>query len=140
MPCRLEASDLEIKGSRVLTFLEEMKTGTLPDKSHLEGYHPRAYCPSLRPEILDEKTAELCELCQQRDTTKLSLELQIWWRDHQAGEERRASEDAESLKQKNLRQMGQSSLEKLTLEEQKALKLFWLGKENCNVSSIKKRE
>ena len=122
MPCRydhMEATAREIEGSRVLTFLEEIKRGTPPSPSYLGGYHPDAYCPSLSPEILNEKTAELCELCQQKDTTASSLELQIWWRDHQASEERRALEDADDLRRKDLRQSG---LAKLTPDEREALK------------------
>ena len=113
MPCRsdhMEATAREIEGSRVLTFLEEIKRGTPPSPSYLRGYHPDT----------DEKTAELCELCQKNDTTAFSLELQMWWRDHQASEERRALEDADDLRRKDLRQSG---LAKLTPDEREALKL-----------------
>lgn len=125
MACRsdyMEASSLEIEGSRVLTFLDEIKRGIPPSPNYLRGYHPEAYSPCLSPKILNEKTAELCELCEQHKISSptFSLELQIWWRDHQRGEERRKFEDACELKQNDLRKSG---LSKLTSDERKALKL-----------------
>lgn len=47
-----------------------------------------------------------------------SLELQIWWRDHQRDDARHEREDAEKRRRGALRK---SALAKLTVEERKAL-------------------
>lgn len=84
----------EIELSKVVSFLEELKTGTL-NREHLDGNHPDVH-NNASQERLNEATAELCGKLSSGtvDVTTNSLELQIWWRDHLEGEERRAKEDA----------------------------------------------
>lgn len=97
MPCRsdhMEPTTREKEFSVVLTFLEELKTGEL-NKDYLNGYNPPAYTQNPTQEQLNEATAQLCQEISEYTVTDFSLELQMWWRDHQEGEERRAKEDAE---------------------------------------------
>jgi len=73
---------------------------------------------------LDKLTALLCERLRSVDVTRYSLELQMWYRDHQAAdkarEERVAKEDA-------LEARKQAALAKLTDEERELLGFFRLG-------------
>jgi hypothetical protein len=48
----------------------------------------------------------------------MSLELQIWWRDHQEADRIRQKEEAAAQKKAHIRAQG---LAKLTLEERRAL-------------------
>lgn len=84
MPCNsdhMNASGAEKELSAIYGFLDELKTGTLK-KDYDSGYDKRAYNKATK-EHLDQKTAELCSKLQNTDVTKHSLEMQIWWRDHQ---------------------------------------------------------
>jgi hypothetical protein len=66
----------------------------------------------------DAMARELCEWCKTHDVTTQSLELQIWWRDHQRHDaEREAREVAEQERQK----LRAEALAKLTPAERKAL-------------------
>jgi hypothetical protein len=44
---------------------------------------------------IHEYTAMLCEFCQTHDVTDYSLELQIWWRDHEKADQARIISDLE---------------------------------------------
>jgi len=72
---------------------------------------------------LDRLTALLCELLKFVDVARYSLELQMWYRDHQAAdkarEERIAKEDALAARK-------QAALGKLTDEERELLGFFRL--------------
>ena len=83
MPCKsdyLEADGKEVELSRVACLLGEFD-GKPIDKSHWRGYHPAVYNKQVDG---DAMVSELCERLQMVDVTKYSLEMQIWWRDHQA--------------------------------------------------------
>lgn len=96
MPCNcdhLEANQLEIELSRVYCLLDELRTGkpVKPDSSAWEGYDRRAYSHADR-ETADKKTAELCaklSAMKPAKIKKLSLEMQVWWRDHQEADARK---------------------------------------------------
>ena len=98
MPCRsdyLEAGPRECALSKVMTFLDELRTGKFYN-DHYRGYHPDVYNKSTSQELMDNKTSELCSQLKQldqKDIQSRSLELQIWWRDHLEGERRRQEED-----------------------------------------------
>ncbi|MGH1470146.1 MAG: hypothetical protein ACRBCS_03075 [Cellvibrionaceae bacterium] len=69
---------------------------------------------------IDQHTAMLCEFCQKNDVSKYSLELQIWWRDHQKADKDRLEREQEAIKTKAEKDV---ALEKLTDYERKLLGL-----------------
>jgi hypothetical protein len=92
MGCRsdyLEPTARERELGLVLSLLAELD-GQQVDHSkatYAFGYENRR-------DDLDARTAELCARCQATDVTRYSLELQIWWRDHQAADRRRQEKEA----------------------------------------------
>lgn len=101
MPCNsdyLEANGMEIEHSKVLALLRELKTGKLPSFFG-DGYHKDVYNKTTKG-ILDEKVAELCSKLQDvEDVKKYSLEMQMWWRDHQKADKARIKRIAQSKKE-----------------------------------------
>lgn len=94
MPCDssyMAASGLEIELSRMLMLIDEVNTGIHVDSSRPEwnGYHEDAYCKGKLRERADHAAKTLCSLLQSRDVSSCSLELQLWWRDHQAADKAR---------------------------------------------------
>lgn len=97
MPCdssHMEPNTRELELSRVRTFLDETD-GKEFDADHHRGYHPAIYCQTVSKGTADRLVEELCKRCQMLDLTKFSLELQIWWRDHQKVDQ--AREDLEKV-------------------------------------------
>lgn len=88
MPCNseyMEPKDLEIECGRMFLLLDELHTGTPvdPDEYKRAGYDDRAYYKSNR-ELADKLARRLCTALKQLgDVSGYSLELQMWWRDHQ---------------------------------------------------------
>lgn len=120
MPCNSEymsPSNLEIQMSRVMAFIDELSGGEL-DKRSFDGYHPDVYGKPLKKEFCDDMVARLCSMCKAADVAKHSLELQIWWRDHQKADRAREMAEAEAAK---LAKIKASVIAKLTREELKAL-------------------
>jgi hypothetical protein len=70
---------------------------------------------------LDQHTRTLCSWCKQypNEVKNKSLELQIWWRDHQIEDARKAEAQKRQLRNARLVEQARS---KLTKEEYKALK------------------
>ena len=101
MPCNsdyLEANGMEIEHSKVLALLKELKTGKLPSFFG-DGYHKDVYNKTTKG-ILDEKVAELCSKLQDvEDVKKYSLEMQMWWRDHQKADKARIKRISQSKKE-----------------------------------------
>ena len=122
MPCRsdyLAASNHEIEASKVLALLEEVETGNLPDYYN-DGYYREVYNKNAK-RILKEKVPILCEKLQQiKNVTKYSLELQIWWRDHQEADKKRIQDE---LKKKSDDIARKAALDKLSDYEKKLLNL-----------------
>lgn len=118
MPCLSDyqnANEFEIENSKVLAILEELKSGKLP-KWFGDGYNKRVYNCTSR-ESLDSNTAQLCtslsKLAKSK-LNKLSLEAQLWWRDHQAHDARRkVKERKDKLNEK----AKQAALNKLSKKE-----------------------
>ena len=100
MPCNsdyLNASDWEIEISRVACLLDELK-GKPIDPDHWRGYHPDVYGKCARVDG-DNMVAALCANLRRLDVSNYSLEMQMWWRDHQkADAERVTREQAEAQK------------------------------------------
>lgn len=79
----------EIEISKVACLLDELD-GLPWNKAHWSGYHPKVYGKSFNA---DAMVSELCSRLSGVDVAKHSLEMQMWWRDHQrADAERRAKE------------------------------------------------
>ena len=58
----------------------------------------------------DHKTDLLCTWCQSNDVSKQSLELQIWWRDHQEWDAQRIADELEEEEDDKARAIAMSKL------------------------------
>jgi len=118
MPCNcdyMEANGFEIGMSQVYCLLDELK-GEKFDSNHWRGYHPKAYGKSRDKEKHDKATEKLCSFLQNTDVTKYSLEMQIWWRDHQRADKERLEKELEEQKTAKLKQKALSKLSKYELK------------------------
>ena len=91
MPCNsdyLESNFREKNLSAVRCFLDEIN-GQPWEKSWLQGYHPRVYNQCVPKATADHWVRTLCAWLQRHPATDYSLELQIWWRDHQTADSER---------------------------------------------------
>lgn len=72
--------------------------------------------------ILQKNTRKLCKWCKENDdkVASMSLELQLWWRDHQRADAKHKKEQKESERRQRARI---KALKKLTSEERKALRV-----------------
>jgi hypothetical protein len=120
VPCNsdyMEADGLEIALSQVACLLDELDGKGPINPSHWRGYHPSVYN---RRADGDALVAKLCKKLQGKDVTKYSLEMQIWWRDHQEADRARVKKEiaeAEAKKQRD------AAMEKLTPHEKRLLGL-----------------
>lgn len=122
MPCNsdyMNATQHDINLSVVYGLLDELETSKLP-KNFGNGYDSRIYGQGLSKEHLDEKTEELCSKLQNTDVSKFSLEMQMWWRDHQKADKERLIKEIED---KATEQERQKALSKLSDYERKLLGL-----------------
>ena len=122
MPCNsdyMEASTREIELSRVSCLLDELN-GKKWTKSSWEGYHPRIYCCSVGKDVAGALVAFLCARLQSVDVSKYSLEMQMWWRDHQQHDKERLEHEQSLAKTAEEKQ---KALSKLTPYERKLLGL-----------------
>jgi len=110
MPCRcdyLEPTARERGSLAVREFLKEV------------GYAVKRSGPYGNVDKLDEDTAKLCSFLKAQSKeviSGLSLELQIWWRDHQKADA--ARKQREEVQRKQVRER---ALSKLSEEELRAL-------------------
>jgi hypothetical protein len=101
MPCDssyMAANRLEIEVSRMRMLLEELKTGEPvdPGSSGWQGYLTGTYsCGPSRKEA-DALAEELCTALKQKEqlgtVSGYSLEMQMWWRDHQEADRKRGGD------------------------------------------------
>lgn len=94
MPCRsdyMEPNSREIELSKVYALQKELDTKVHVDSKTYGDGHGEAYGNASQI-TLDKATANLCKRLTGLDVSSCSLELQIWWRDHQEGDKRRAKE------------------------------------------------
>jgi hypothetical protein len=82
-----------------MSLLDELDGKSL-NRTHYSGYHPKVYGVVSKHDELDTMTAQLCRRCQGVDVTKYSLELQLWWRNHQEHDRRRAEAELKAAKDK----------------------------------------
>lgn len=107
----------EVNASKVLALIEELETGKLP-KYYGNGYDNKVYNKNAF-EILKENTIILCSKLQKiKNVKKYSLELQMWWRDHQIEDKARITKGLKEHKEKSLRE---KAIAKLTPYERKLL-------------------
>lgn len=119
MPCNsdyMAASRYEEQISRVACLLDELASKPV-QRSWWSGYHPRVYGKITRA-LGEQLVQELCTSLQSLDVSKYSLEMQIWWRDHQAAEKERLERE---LSQAQLLADREAALSKLTSYERKVL-------------------
>lgn len=99
MPCdssHYEPTDVERELSRVVQITDELSgVRTRPDPSAWGGFDKRVYGnPRSSRKALDTLTASLCSALKMLSAEKIktySLELQLWWRDHQEADARKAA-------------------------------------------------
>lgn len=119
MPCNsdyMAANNREIQLSRVACLIDEFE-GRTYQKGWWGGYHPSVY-NNLTKVKADELVSKLCGYLQEADVTKYSLEMQIWWRDHQAADKARIEQEIQSRKDEVAKA---EALAKLSPYEQKLL-------------------
>ena len=125
MPCsssHMDSTLLEQELSRVFAFLDEVNYKITEHSENFgSGYDDRVYGKATQ-RLLDYKTSLLCATITNtsRPLSKFSLELQLWWRDHQRLDAARAKTKELALSNKSLRESG---LAKLLPEEREALSL-----------------
>lgn len=123
MGCRsdyMESSNYEVKLSRVACLLDEIN-GRPYQESWWAGYHPRIYNGGDGSvKSADQLVNELCSILQNSDVKQYSLEMQIWWRDHQAADKLRCQRELEKAKNDKDREI---ALNKLTPHERRLLGL-----------------
>jgi hypothetical protein len=112
----MRATDLEINAARVATLLDEID-GKPWNQNHFSGYHPLTYCKTTKA-LLDDLTQLLCGKLQNLDVTKYSLEMRMWWRDHQIADDARIEHEARMAQ---IDAEKKAALEKLTPHERKLL-------------------
>jgi hypothetical protein len=111
MPCNcdhMKPSLHEQESRKLMELLAEigMHKGEVPYYGEVSAIH--------------EHTAMLCKFCQNNDATKYSLELQIWWRDHQKADKERLERE---IQEKKDGQEREAALAKLTDYERELLGL-----------------
>ena len=120
MPCNsdhMNPMPNEVIASQCLTLIDELNgLDFAPD--NYEGYHPDAYGKGLTNSHCDKLTAQLCKKLQETDVTKYSLEMQMWWRDHQKADKERLEKEIESAKKESDKK---KALAKLTPYERELL-------------------
>lgn len=120
MPCDssyMEANGKEKELSIVACLLDELDEKPIPEKGWWQGYHPRVYGNT---GIGDKLVSELCSRLRDVDVTKYSLEMQIWWRDHQEADKKRLERE---ILDKKLESERAAAIAKLTDYERKLLGL-----------------
>jgi hypothetical protein len=130
----MEASNLEVRLSRVYQIQDEIQLGKEIDPEGWRGYDKRAYNRATR-NLLDEATDHLCGLLRCKTPEEIeeySLETQMWWRDHQIEDRKR-----EELG-------GDSTMQKLMTEEQQEVYFeqayTLIGEETPHRNHLKKFE
>lgn len=123
MPCNsdhMEATGKERELSRVACLLDELDGKPLdPQRGPWRGYHPAVYNKTAKVDA-DGLVGELCARLQAVDVTKYSLEMQIWWRDHQAVDKARIEHE---LARKHNESERRAAIAKLTPHERQLLGL-----------------
>jgi hypothetical protein len=93
----MEATSREIELSKVVQLLDELEGKPL-SHNYGRGYDSRVYCQNISKEQADLWVSTLCAKLTKlgKKVKKYSLEMQIWWRDHQLADKARI--EAEEIK------------------------------------------
>lgn len=122
MPCNTDhmmPHTREIELSKIAYLLDELETGvSVNPRTFNSGMHKSVYNRGISHSKADAMIAKLCGQLQQADVGSLSLEAQVWWRDHQAVD--RARLEAE-LQAKHDAEAKRAAIAKLTTHERKLL-------------------
>lgn len=122
MPCNsdyMTANEFEVRMSQVACLLDEINDKPVSE-SWRNGYHPAVYSKGLSKEDADNMVSQLCSHLRENDAKQYSLEMQIWWRDHQKADKQRL--EKEMISKKTEREIA-LALAKLTDYEKKLLGL-----------------
>ena len=115
MPCDsqyMNHTGEEKESGRVLEFLKEI-SGEKFDHENPSYYGHVA--------TLNEDTAKLCAWCRANDVSRMSLELQLWWKRHQQHDKEREEREAADRHREHLRK---KAIAKLSEAEAIALGLI----------------
>lgn len=108
--------------SKVFRLCDEARGLGPPDpQTFSDGQDPRAYRKNVPPQQRDELVSYLCGHLQRKrpdEIARYSLEMQMWWRDHQKHDAERVQRELEDKKNADERQ---KAIQKLTPYEQKLL-------------------
>lgn len=120
MPCRNEETQPSkrwLESSHVACLMDEVHTGQGLNQKHWDNGHPEA---TENKERADWLTQQLCKHLQTSniDITKCSLELQLWWRDHQRADQKRKEQE---LRDRKDQEDKARALAKLTPRERELL-------------------
>lgn len=111
MPCNcdhLEPSQHERESKKLMKLMAGV--GLCKDNIPLYG----------KVSAIHEHTAMLCKFCENNDVTQYSLELQVWWRDHQEADKAKLKAQMDTTKSDKERK---AALKKLTAKERSLLGL-----------------
>lgn len=109
MPCNcdhMEPSQHEVESRKLMELMAEvgLHKDDVPYYGNVSAIH--------------EHTAMMCKFCQDNDVTKYSLELQIWWRDHQIADMERLERELNEKKKESAKR---EAIAKLTPYERELL-------------------
>jgi hypothetical protein len=89
----MEPSPNEKEMSKVAYLIDELNEVGQPGEGYDRGYHPAVYNKGLGKAQQDGLVQELCSMLQKCEAdgkiSSMSLELQMWWRDHKAADKAR---------------------------------------------------
>ena len=117
----MEPNSLEVELSKVVQLLDELDGKPL-SKNYGTGYDSRVYSQNVSKEQADLWVSTLCAKLTKlgKKVKKYSLEMQIWWRDHQIADKARIEEEKRQKADEIFRA---NALKKLTPAERKRLGL-----------------
>lgn len=123
MPCNcdyMEPTARERELGKIKSLLDELDR---KEFNHAKSdMHPEVYNQGITTVTADVWISELCQRCRRIDhigeLTKFSLELQMWWRDHQIKDAKHLAEAEEMVHELEIKQR---ALGKLTDREREIL-------------------
>jgi hypothetical protein len=110
----MEPHRKEIELSKVACLLDELDGKPFTPQAW-NGYHPEVY--NKNPDA-DQMVSTLCSRLQKVNIKKYSLEMQMWWRDHQEADKKRLQDE---LKEKRDAKARTRAIAKLSPRERKLL-------------------
>ena len=96
MPCNcdyMEPNEREINHAKIVALIEELDTGVLPE-SFKNAVKSKVY-NNTNNEKFNNDGRILCSKLKDVDVSNYSLEMQMWWRDHQKADDIRLKKEKE---------------------------------------------